>query len=885
MKRGVIIVFLALVLVSSFIYAVLEIGTQSHEIETRYAQNDSIRGWINISLENEPANSLFEDSYENSITLIDLLKLNNNSDYDCLPADCESDYSANNQEASKTFTLNKNQQKTLGFKFTGASFESVSSFSVNVLSTSSEGTSKQLFIDILNNDEIEWQSYNPSDNFYGEDYGCYESPNEEVLIHNEVYCEKINLPVSPNVEIGAYVIEANQTGESAVFVLSLEGEGNSDSCETTATSSGRISCVLDSGTNKKQDYFICMRTKNSADNFKYKINSETNAPCGYAGTEENERDFEIFVKPGKFSSVGNFALTSDEAKNSGSSTNIEADIIDYIGRYNNDCSQECIIPIKFISEEDDQQITISDVSIFHTVSGTPKETNEIYDLTESPAIINSEFQKLDLDNAGLTISGEFDKQGTYSLSLDSNEIFSEEISFEKAPQIKSLNPKTAIAAYPTEFTLEVEGSESNILSYEWDFGNGDKKTTVENKVTNTYSSVGLFELKIKITDSNNFSLSKTYNINVKTPKDAINFVLKNKFDDLNNVLEKIQTIPEFYQSSLNKILNITEIEDEITSIQQKNSIAQTDNDYVKIMADLVKLDVPKSVFESKSADSIKFLSDEKNIDLEILKEVGKGEYQEDKKDQYTDSIILWNIENIDAAVTFKEFSVEYDDFSERVLNVFELKINEKLEREDFFFIIKDIEDLEFKENYGQRKVLGYNYIKLGVEEETIEFLTTEDVDFKNLPVFISPEIKGLSIVKTGLSLLEENLPSWSLLILIFLFILFIGIIAYVVLQEWYKRKYEDYLFKDKNSLYNLISYIEGVKKKGIKGDEIEKKLKKTGWNSEQVTYIMRKYVGKRTGMFEIPIEWILKIFKKRRGQNIQQKKGNLQNQSREKRIK
>ena len=94
-------------------------------------------------------------------------------------------------------------------------------------------------------------------------------------------------------------------------------------------------------------------------------------------------------------------------------------------------------------------------------------------------------------------------------------------------------------------------------------------------------------------------------------------------------------------------------------------------------------------------------------------------------------------------------------------------------------------------------------------------------------------------------------------------VLFIGFIAYIILQEWYRRKYEDYLFKNRNSLYNLISYIEGVKKKGVKNEEISKQLKKSGWNSEQITYIMKKYAGERTGMFEIPVNKILDFFKKK----------------------
>ena len=49
----------------SFIFASFESGDSSYSIEKKYALNDSVKGWINISLENEPSNSLFEDSYKN----------------------------------------------------------------------------------------------------------------------------------------------------------------------------------------------------------------------------------------------------------------------------------------------------------------------------------------------------------------------------------------------------------------------------------------------------------------------------------------------------------------------------------------------------------------------------------------------------------------------------------------------------------------------------------------------------------------------------------------------------------------------------------------------------------------------------------------------------
>ena len=91
----------------------------------------------------------------------------------------------------------------------------------------------------------------------------------------------------------------------------------------------------------------------------------------------------------------------------------------------------------------------------------------------------------------------------------------------------------------------------------------------------------------------------------------------------------------------------------------------------------------------------------------------------------------------------------------------------------------------------------------------------------------------------------------------------IFIIFYIILQKWYAKKYENYLFKNKNDLYNLISFIENAKKKGTDDKKILVSLKKSGWKGEQLKYIIRKYLGKRTGMFEFPIEKILSTLKKK----------------------
>jgi hypothetical protein len=67
-------------------------------------------------------------------------------------------------------------------------------------------------------------------------------------------------------------------------------------------------------------------------------------------------------------------------------------------------------------------------------------------------------------------------------------------------------------------------------------------------------------------------------------------------------------------------------------------------------------------------------------------------------------------------------------------------------------------------------------------------------------------------------------------------------------------------------LYNLISYVHHAEKKDVDKNEIYSKLKRIGWSSEQVKYVIKKYAGKRTGMLEIiPFE---KIFGKFTGKSF-----------------
>ena len=865
-----IVTFFVLIAMILAISSSFENGIPNFEITKQYSQNDTIKGWINISLKDEPADSLFTDSFNNSISLIDLLELNNNLKYECSPSDCENDYSSSNPENAKTFSLNKGESEIIGIKITGDNFETVSDFSINVSSTVGESTEPQLYIDILDNGKFEWVSNKPSNNFYNEDYGCYDSPDETVLIYNDRYCEKINIPVAPNVEIGARIIIVS--GGQVSFDISICDENtiNCNFCEATALgelTEERISCVLDKKIEKRANFFVCINTKNSADENKYEINSDTNSPCGFANIEANERDFEIFAKPGKYSAVGEFTLNNEELENEESFIDLRFYIEEYMARYNNSCPDGCIIPIKFTANEP-QTITVSDASILYTISGTPTIENEIYDLTKIPVTISSDFQQIYLDNANFVISGDFEENMSYFLNLNENEIISDKITIAKIPKIISISPRIAIAAYPLVFRANIETFDSaNITKYLWNFGDGNLESTEEDKIIHIYNSIGTYSLKLSITDSNSFTSSRTFNVSIKTPKRAINSVLKSKLDSLNNISSQIDGLSSFYKNSLKEFLNIEGIGDELSSLQQRNATAISDEDYVSIMENLFILKIPESIFKNEIASEIKFYPNKDRINLEILKSIAGGDFDSDTKEEYVKSILSWHLNNIDMEIDSKKFSVVYEDSTKKALNFFEVKIDKNQERRDSYFIMYQLDGLEFKENYNERKIDNYVYIEITDNAKTFEFSTTEDILFSELPAFISPSISELPIVSVDISETEDKFSKQSIIILSVILAFFIGLISYIAVQTWYKRKYENYLFKNKNSLYNIVSYVKSAKEKKLENKETITKLKKAGWNSEQITYVMKKYVGERTGMFEIPIEKILNFFGKNKVSN------------------
>ena len=874
---GLIVFFI--VIFASLIFASFQAGNPNHSIEKTYGPLFNVSGWINISFNQEPADSLFSAFFDgvagDSVSLEKLLDKNPAYKHSCMPLDCGKDYSAVSGTNSKTFTLNSGDSKLVGLKISSSlPIASISSFSMKINSNAVSSSVPQLSIDILDDNETDWRAYKPQEQYQEKNYGCFEEDKVEgtAKIIATDYCQKISMPVFPQVRVGANVQKISEGNVNFTISVSNNTLGLYKYCIQNASDSGEISCVIPGlKTNQQQDFFACIRTTSTADNNKYGVKYEQSNPCGFTESFEGRYtfDFEIFAQASYYDAIGNFILNNTEMLNSGSYGAIENKILNYINeRYGGNCSNGCIIPIRFTSNADNQAIGVSDIGLSY-IAGISTTATTIYELTEAFPKISSGYQRLFIDKAGLSVPssiGSYD----FSLKLNNQEIFSEDIEVKDVPIIRYVTPKSTAAAYPTEFTVKVTSPTTvNVSNYTWDFGDNSTITTSINKAVHIYSEIGIYNLKITVTDTKGLNSSKIFEINVTSPKDQIGIILDKMNTNLQSLKTEIQKQSLFQQTGLNSVLRIQNVTSELERLKQRYNAATNESEYIMIIENLVAMRIPENIFKTKQASSFLFFPEKSSVDMDIVQSIGGGNYSSTRIENYKNAVVAWQQENIELTMDFSEFSGEYDSNIEPLVNIFEIRVNEKTDVvHDYYLIIPELQGIGFNRNVEEKE--GFVYMNLkGVSE--VNFYTTEDIDFENLPAFIAPPIDKLVVSKITILSEESKKQRVIIFILSMVFLVVVGIIAYVIIYQWYKRKYENYLFKNRNDLYNIVTYVNNSKKRGLENKEITQNLKKTGWTSEQIKYVMRKYEGKRTGLIELPLIHLINKAKKSNSYKKQEK--------------
>jgi len=363
-------------------------------------------------------------------------------------------------------------------------------------------------------------------------------------------------------------------------------------------------------------------------------------------------------------------------------------------------------------------------------------------------------------------------------------------------------------------------------------------------------------LSFKLNFSNQELLSHEINLESGenlTLKIIVSRKIIEKETDITNYKKGIGDYDLLVQKKLNQTFNADNMQSQINTIKSEYASAQEDADYYEVLEKLNSLKIPKSIIISKSADNIIFVPSEEIINVEVLARISGGEYS-GNEDSYIQGISFWSQSELDSRITFKEISVNYGSSEEYLYSYFELIFPSEIPTESYL-IIKKMQDIEFGEDYSYGEEGNYFYLALdNFNGDKITFVTSEEVDFIDVPLFISPALEDIPRTEIGEYTEGEkqmSVSKWIFFGLLLLLLIVLTGVVYTVIQAWYDKKYENYLFPNRNNLYNLIIYINNSKKRGVKDEEIIKNLKESKWTQEQIRYVMRKYAGKRTGMMKI----------------------------------
>lgn len=855
MKKNFLILLLALVVFSGVVSASFDVDS-GNLTKTNYLAGEKIVGKINISLTNYN-NLNFTDNFGNSISLLDALKksgLDSGFDFFCSPGNCKKGYSTKNGLETKNLVLEGNTKKMVGWKFSGLEVDVREGFSLNIKSDLGAVCGiNQIAIDLFDDGSREFVNDKYLNETCGEkNYGCFESgipSSSSASIGSDQYCEKMTLQAAPAYRVGAKVVPSNPT-QSATITFSLydsEGDFISDCDISGANMSGEKDCIIERAIKTQDDYFVCV----SADVGTYRIDIETHSPCGMRNLDPYEdftTDYAIYTQALKYAGVN---TKFDEVKFEEMNGQAFNEFIqEYLNdNYDSQCDPECVIPFSVYGLN--QVVELSNLTLgYDTVGASGISSNKSYDLDEKELEISSDYIVLDLANLNFTLPA-YNGSKNYEIKLGGERVLREEIDVLSSFGF-SIDTSFVLVGRETEFNIV---SSSNITASTWKFGDGSASVSSTGKsAKHRYSTSGSYEIEVEALKSTGEKSTKKFTVAVGDAKESANLTIQEYEKRIINVDKELNAFPTWIGNALKTKVGLETLNASLKSIKSSFNLATSDTQYLGVVNSLIALKVPKTIFVSSEGDfpiEVGF----SGIQTDGIEELSVKSVTD--KIALKEAIISWFGENYNATVHLKVISAEFDSGQEGLATTLKVGLVEKSQADLAYLIVNyPSAGIVYSQNYGEKSIVNGQESYIQVDgSKTVEFLVKETVGLEDLGMYVSPPIEKLSFVE-GVIVGPGDTPrdfNWSRFIIWMIVLLVVVFVAYIALQEWYKRHYEDKLFPDKDSLYNLINFMFNARHRSIDDSESKKQLEKSGWTREQINYAIRKLDGKRTGMWEIPV--------------------------------
>jgi len=858
LKRGLIAGFvIGLVMLASLVFA-LSKGTGT-DIQERYSIGEKLSGQVNISLSNDLASSKFRVEY--SKTGYSTTKYSNKTikeilddigrSYTCNPPRCCDDYSLSNEETEKTFTLNNNE-KTVAFKFSGAN-TAFKSLKFDVEITNPDNCNMPVMVDLFDDGAIDLYSVNMTDDFSClSSSGCFDASQttDYALIGEAPYCERIKVPVSSKFKLGAWIKKGNFEWYDGLLKIGLysDEEGLLEECELEEddiTTSGRIAeCEIEYSVNEEKELFVCIKAEEDTD---YKIKTEDKGEvCGFAGEPGSQtdytNDFYLTLKTPEYGSTGSFDETSFD--------DIDDKVREYINEvYDGNCSAGCKIPMRFIAKVNNVNVKINSILLSYMQGSLTRSSDRVYNADKTPLKLSVPYTMINLDSLMIDIPS---RTGNYDLELylGDNLIREDVVIVESLKAIVALFPTTATLKAPTTFRALVE-SRHNVSAYFWNFGdNTETIQTPTREATHTYNNSGAYSVRVTAT-INGRNTTSVFNVTVADARTSANLTLSNCKKKLADFENSIRNLTAWEQTALKERINFQNINNILNTLTQQYLSASSNIQFISILNNLSAIRIPSSIRITTQIE-IPYVIDYNLIDVAKLSALGAGTTANKQQ------ILGWQTSKADMKVSYKNVQADYDGVVENLGSLINLKVIPKQQESIKNFLV--IEGTSaFKENYGQKNITGgYGIAYNDLMNREVEFFNYNVVGLRDIRAYLSPEFSQLEgaieLVCNSNGRCEPELGEnssncrsdckpWKTALLIFLFIILIGIGAAVGLLYWYKRNYENYLYKEKTDLFNMMNFIRTAKSQGIERKKIIEELRTQGWNTEQIGYAFMQVEG------------------------------------------
>jgi len=869
-NKKTLIIVVASVLTFFFILgAFAGVNYLGNNIATSYSSGDKITGNIRLSFANYPGDKLLTSNFEGNITLIELLRSQNlveGDDYTCSPIGCLNSYSSSG--IVNQLTIN-DKGNFVGFGIDGNGI-SVTDAKITINTNAPSSCSPNIYVDVLG-DQSEILT---SDKGNGESCGikhtgCYNTSNtnEAPIVLGKEYCEKINVPASPAKILGGKIRQGTGSSNLTMKLYNLAGS-LLGSCRLPQNSQNldELSCAVNYSSHSYDDYYVCITTTVSNN---YKIGRETSEPnCGTAqGFGYLNNDFDLFAETVKYAPSPQFVINETTYRNE-FGTSLKQQIDNYIqSNYEGNCQlSTCFIPIKIFGAN--QQAVFNNHEISYESFGVPSYNQQIFEL-------NNEYPKLTADNLTIDLSyANFiipinSKETKFKLYIDSSKLFEKDISITKGLSF-DISPKIVAFGQNTKFSII---STDKINRSIWDFGDGTLQQAVNGDFTSHSFTGNSSYFDVNITAISNQSTStKQFRIFVGSPRDIANQTISDYKMRISNVTSQISLYPSWISQRIKETLNIDNITSGLNSLELSYNSASTEQDYQNIMLQLIDLDVPAYISNFRSGDNIPLSSGYESFNMNYISQIENKQIGDSSA--LRDQVVAWMNDNYNPKISFKKIEAVKDTSDEFLGTLFTIQTNpiSSVAGPAYLIFGNDIENAGvYKQDYNLRSLSsGIDYLVLDSNPQTFEFFIDGNIDPETLGAYISPSLDLISF--DGAPFGECNLnnicdpnensnscpedcskPRTGFLIIGWILILIFGFVAYIFLQEWYKKNYQKSLFSESNELYNLINFIYNSRKSGLQDKDIKSKLKQQKWSSEKVDFAFKKIDGKRTGMFEIPI--------------------------------